>query len=44
MVKDCGAEVFPIYRDLEKVVSPAEFVSNVLTDIGGYQKGIKWGE
>jgi hypothetical protein len=44
MVKDCGVEVFPIYRDLEKVVSPAEFVSNVLTDISGYQKGIKWVE
>jgi AAA+ ATPase superfamily predicted ATPase len=44
MVKDGGAAVFPIYRDLEKVVSPAEFVSNVLTDIGAYQKGSKWVE
>jgi AAA+ ATPase superfamily predicted ATPase len=44
MVKDGGAKVFPIYRDLEKVVSPAEFVSNVLTDISTYQAGIKWVE
>jgi AAA+ ATPase superfamily predicted ATPase len=44
MVKEGGAEVFPIYRDLEKVISPAEFVSNILTDITGYQKGIKWVE
>jgi hypothetical protein len=29
---------------LEKVISPAEFVSNILTDISGYQKGIKWVE
>jgi hypothetical protein len=42
MVKVRGVEVFPIYRDLEKVVSPAEFVSNILTDIGGHQQGIKW--
>jgi AAA+ ATPase superfamily predicted ATPase len=41
MVKEGGLNVFPIYRDLEKVVSPAEFVSNILTDIGAYQKGIK---
>ena len=44
MVKEHGLEVFPVYRDLEKVVSPAEFVSNVLTDISNYQKGIKWVE
>jgi AAA+ ATPase superfamily predicted ATPase len=44
MVKDGGTEVFPIYRDLEKVVSPAEFVSNILTDISAYQAGIKWVE
>jgi AAA+ ATPase superfamily predicted ATPase len=44
MVKDGGANVFPIYRDLEKVVSPAEFVSNILTDISAYQPGIKWFE
>jgi AAA+ ATPase superfamily predicted ATPase len=41
MVKEGGAEVFPIYRDLEKVVSPAEFVSNILTDLSGYQQGFK---
>jgi AAA+ ATPase superfamily predicted ATPase len=44
MVKNGGVNVFPIYRDLEKVVSPAEFVSNILTDISEYQKGIKWVE
>jgi AAA+ ATPase superfamily predicted ATPase len=44
MVKDGGANVFPIYRDLEKVVSPAEFVSNVLTDIRVYRTGAKWVE
>jgi hypothetical protein len=44
MVKAGGANVFPIYRDLEKVVSPAEFVSNILTDISAYQAGIKWVE
>lgn len=41
MVKEHGTDVFPIYRDLEKVVSPAEFVSNILTDISGYQRGFK---
>jgi AAA+ ATPase superfamily predicted ATPase len=41
MVKEGGAEVFPIYRDLEKVVSPAEFVSNILTDVSAYHSGIK---
>jgi hypothetical protein len=44
MVKDGGAKVFTIYRDLEKVVSPAEFVSNILTDVSTYQAGIKWVE
>jgi hypothetical protein len=44
MVKEGGVNVFPIYRDLEKVVSPAEFVSNVLTDISVYQTGTKWVE
>jgi AAA+ ATPase superfamily predicted ATPase len=44
MVKEGGVNVFPIYRDLEKVVSPAEFVSNILTDISAYQAGIKWVE
>jgi AAA+ ATPase superfamily predicted ATPase len=46
MVKEGGVNVYvyPIYRDLEKVVSPAEFVSNILTDISAYQAGIKWVE
>ncbi len=44
MVKESGTKVFTIYRDLEKVVSPAEFVSNILTDISGYQQGTKWVE
>jgi AAA+ ATPase superfamily predicted ATPase len=42
MVKESDPMVYSIYRDLEKVVSPAEFVSNILTDISGYQKGTKW--
>jgi AAA+ ATPase superfamily predicted ATPase len=42
MVKESNPMVYSIYRDLEKVVSPAEFVSNILTDISGYQKGTKW--
>jgi AAA+ ATPase superfamily predicted ATPase len=42
MVKEGRVNVFPIYRDLEKVVSPAEFVSNILTDISDYQAGTKW--
>jgi hypothetical protein len=41
MGKEHGVEIFPIYRDLEKVISPAEFVSNILTDISAYQKGIR---
>jgi AAA+ ATPase superfamily predicted ATPase len=44
MVKEGRVNVFPIYRDLEKVVSPAEFVSNILTDIGVYQAETKWVE
>jgi AAA+ ATPase superfamily predicted ATPase len=44
MVKEGRVNVFPIYRDLEKVVSPAEFVSNILTDISVYQAGTKWVE
>jgi AAA+ ATPase superfamily predicted ATPase len=44
MVKEGRVNVFPIYRDLEKVVSPAEFVSNILTDISVYQTGTKWVE
>jgi AAA+ ATPase superfamily predicted ATPase len=42
MVKESDTMMYSIYRDLEKVVSPAEFVSNILTDISGYQKGTKW--
>jgi hypothetical protein len=42
MVKVGKADVFPIYRDLEKVVSPAEFVLNILTDINANRSGIKW--
>jgi AAA+ ATPase superfamily predicted ATPase len=44
MVKENRADVFPIYRDLEKVVSPAEFVSNILTYLSAYRSGIKWVE
>ncbi len=44
MVKEGRADVFPIYRDLEKVVSPAEFVSNILTDLSVYREGTKWVE
>ncbi len=32
---------FTVYRDLEKVVSPAEFVSNLLTDINPYLGGVQ---
>jgi hypothetical protein len=41
MMNNHAINVFPIYRDLEKVISPAEFVSNVLTDVSDRQTGIK---
>jgi hypothetical protein len=44
MKENPDSTVLPIYRDLEKVVSPAEFVSNILTDISAHQPGIKWVE
>jgi AAA+ ATPase superfamily predicted ATPase len=44
MKKNPQANFLPIYRDLEKVVSPAEFVSNILTDISAYRGGLKWVE